>query len=249
MKKTTLILLLICTAVSLSAQNMYRQQIAILGDSYSTFKDYVMPDTNICWYSSKARMDNNVNDVKQTWWHLLANEMGYRICTNNSFSGATICNTGYNKADYSDRSFITRMKYLGSPDKIFICGGTNDSWAGAPIGEYKYADWTKQELYSFRPAMAYMLDFMTKRYVNAKIYFILNSELSKEVTESTIEICRHYDVPCIELKDIEKQSGHPSVKGMKAISDQVAEYLRKTQMNNFRRNGNGGGNSGRRQRD
>ena len=49
----------------------------------------------------------------------------------NSYSGSTICNTGYRDEDYSDRSFINRTTLLGNPDIILICGGTNDSWANA----------------------------------------------------------------------------------------------------------------------
>ena len=35
------------------------------------------------------------------------------------------------------------------------------------------------------------------------------------------EICRHYEISSIYLHDIEKQGGHPTLKGMKSISDQV----------------------------
>lgn len=94
--------------------------------------------------------------VRNTWWHQFIKENNYRLCVNNSFSGATICHTGYRSEDYSDRSFITRMKALGCPDIIFIFGATNDYWAKSPLGEYQYADWSKKDLYSFRPAMAYM---------------------------------------------------------------------------------------------
>ena len=45
------------------------------------------------------------------------------------------------------------MDNLGDPDIILVFGGTNDSWAGSPIGEYVWADWTDEQLYSFRPAM------------------------------------------------------------------------------------------------
>lgn len=46
---------------------------------------------------------------------------------NNSYSGSTVCHTGYQKADYSDRSFATRMDNLGNPDVLLVFGGTNDS--------------------------------------------------------------------------------------------------------------------------
>lgn len=144
---------------------------------------------------------------------------------NNSYSGATVCHTGYNKEDYSDRSFITRMNNLGNPDIIFVFGGTNDNWAGAPIGEFKYGDWTKEELYSFRPAFAYMLDYLKKQYPEAEIYNIINSGLKDEVTQSMEEICRHYEITNIRLHDIDKQSGHPSISGMESIRKQVWEVV------------------------
>ena len=165
--------------------------------------------------------------VRQTWWHQFIKENDYRLCVNNSFSGATICNTGYRQADYSDRSFITRMDELGCPDVIFIFGATNDCWAGAPLGEYKYGGWTKEDLYRFRPAMAYMLNHMIDRYPNVEIYFLLNSGLKEEFNESVRATCKHYGIDCIELHDIDKQSGHPSVKGMEQICDQIENFILK----------------------
>ena len=124
-----------------------------------------------------------------------------------------------------DRSFVTRMNNLGCPDLIFIFGATNDSWAGAPIGEYQYENWTKKDLYSFRPAMAYMLEHMQYRYPNVEIYFLLNCDLKPEINESVKTICAHYHVPCIELKGIDKQGGHPSIKGMQQINEQIKAYF------------------------
>jgi hypothetical protein len=37
------------------------------------------------------------------------------------------------------------------------------------------------------------------------------------------EVCKHYNVKLVELHDIEKQSGHPSINGMKSICDQLLE--------------------------
>lgn len=205
-------------ATSLFAQN----KVSILGDSYSTFHGYVTPDTNLCWYGVPGeKKENDVSKVEETWWHQFITAHNLQLERNNSYSGATICNTGYEKADYSDRSFITRMYNLGNPDIILVFGGTNDSWAGAPIGDYKYTDWTKADLHSFRPAFCYLLDNLVKLYPDAKICNITNTELSAEVAASMNEICRHYGVSNIRLSDIDKQWGHPSVKGMKSICEQV----------------------------
>lgn len=218
-----LFLLIILCCSSGFAQS--RKSISILGDSYSTFEGYLQPKTNSWWYSSAPRNETDVTSVEQTWWHKFIKENGYQLCMNNSFSGATICNTGYNKEDFTERSFVTRMTELGYPDIILIFGGTNDSWAGSPIGEYKYGGWTKDDLYKFRPAMAYMLDHMIHNYMNVEIYFLLNTELKPEISESIRTVCEHYGVACVELHDIDKKSGHPSVKGMEQISQQLKEFM------------------------
>ena len=214
----TLVLLTLCIAAGAQTKT-----VSILGDSYSTFQGYLEPDTNYVWYfDGTPRTQTDVTSVTQTWWHQLITAKGWRLLKNNSFSGSTICNTGYRQEDVTRNSFLARMDNLGgAPDIIYIFGGTNDAWANSPIGEYKYQAWTKQDLYSFRPAMAYMLHHMTLRYLNTQIIFILNSELKEEVNESVREICKHYKVKLVELHDIDKKGGHPSIAGMKAIAEQL----------------------------
>lgn len=208
-----------------STLTLAQQKVSILGDSYSTYGGYVTPATNLCWYNGTDGGDkaghNDVDSVEQTWWHRLINEHGYTLEVNNSFSGATVCCTGYRSEDYSDRAFIVRALNLGNPDLILVFGGTNDSWARAPIGDYQYADWTKSDLYYFRPAFAYLMAELVRLYPSATIYNITNSELSAEVTSSVDVICRHYGVTNILLHDVEKQWGHPSIQGMAAIAEQV----------------------------
>jgi hypothetical protein len=200
------------------------KSVSILGDSYSTYEGYMTPATNELWYYAKAQPERtDVKDVRQTWWHQLIKRMGWRLCVNNSYSGATISYTGYDGNDYSARSFNTRADNLGSPDVILIFGATNDSWAGTPIGDYKYEGITHGDLYTFRPAMARLLEYMTNRYVGTDIYFLLNDGLKADINESVKTICRHYGVKVIELQGIDKISGHPSVKGMTQIAEQVAK--------------------------
>ena len=223
MRKVALFTVAVIACIAVQAQS--KRGISILGDSYSTFKGYVVPDTNYVWYPQEKAENNDVQDVRQLWWHQMIREHGYRLCQNNSFSGATICHTGYKGDDYSDRSFCTRLRYLGSPDVILVFGGTNDSWAKSPIGEFQYGNWQKSDLYNFRPAMAYLLANLQNYYPGTEVYVIINTELSEEVTSSMKTICDHYNVKYIQLVDIEKQWGHPSQKGMKAIADQVAAAL------------------------
>ena len=206
---------------------IWSQSVTIFGDSYSTFEGYIEPAANEPWYFQNGNKPQrtDVTDVTQTWWHQLLSRRGWHLCMNNSYSGSTISYSGYDGADYSLRSFNTRMTNLGSPDIIFVFAGTNDSWAGAPMGEYQYDDFAHANLFQFRPAMARMLEYMTKRYINTRIYFILNDGLRDEVNSSVLTICQHYGVPCIRLHDIDKMSGHPSVKGMQQIARQIEEFI------------------------
>jgi len=223
MKKTRLLLLSLFACLAVFAQG---QSVSILGDSYSTYEGYLTPNTNEVWYYAKnGQKKTDVTNVTQTWWWQYINENKYKLCVNNSYSGATISYTGYDGNDYSGRSFITRMDNLGCPDIIFIFGATNDSWAGSPIGEFKYGDQTKADLYYFRPAMTFLLEHMKYRYPNVNIYFIINDGLKQEIASSIKAICDHYNIKYIELQNIDKMSGHPSVKGHKQIAEQIEAVL------------------------
>lgn len=223
MKKFYLLFLLVCISSLAVAQK--EKVVSILGDSYSTFEGYV-PRENAVWYYAKAEEKTDVKSVGETWWNRWLYENKCKLGINNSYSGATICATGYNKADFSDRSFVSRLYNLGRPDILFIFGGTNDSWAGSPLGNFKYDWWTKEDLYKFRPAMAYMLSTIRRLYPKTKVYFLLNTELKKEINESVLVICKKYNVPCLELKNIDKKNGHPTIKGMAAICAQLNSFLK-----------------------
>ena len=214
-----LLLAISCTVALAQA----KPSVSILGDSYSTFEGYLTPDTMDIWYFEGAQdaRRTDVKNVSETWWMQLIKKKNWKLEVNNSWSGSTICYTGYRDEDYSRRSFITRVPALGSPDIILIFGGTNDSWANAPIGEFKYSDWRRADLYTFRPAMACMLAKIKERYPTAEVYVISNDGLKPEITGSMEQICKHYDVPMIQLHDISKTAGHPNVQGMMQIAEQL----------------------------
>ena len=237
--RATIIICLLLTSVSVSACAQSNscchvtaetvekpKKVSILGDSYSTFEGYI-PKGNIAWYKPvpKEGRPTDVTDPNQTWWKIFIDSNGYALEKNNSYSGATVCNTGYDGNDYSDRSFVTRLTDLGNPDMILVFGGTNDSWAGSPIGEYVWKDWSTTDLFSYRPAMAYMLAKLQELHPAAEIIVIINDELSPEIIESTESVCDHYGVKYMVTENISKMSGHPDKAGMIAISKQLERVL------------------------
>lgn len=219
MKRILTLALLVAATVMASAQT---KKVSILGDSYSTFQG-LNPEGYNPFYPNDR---NDVTEPSQTWWDLYIKAKGYELDKNDSWGGTTVCNTGYGRMNVSRNSFLARVDRLGNPDIIFVFGGTNDAWAGSPMGEYKYEDWTDDDLKNFRPALACLFSRLKEQYPNAKIYSILNSELKEDINESCREICKHCDIQLIELKDIEKQNGHPSIKGMESICQQLIEQIK-----------------------
>ncbi len=212
---------------SLTSLAQGRKTVSVLGDSYSTYEGFVEPETNWVWYFAKPRVETtDVNNVQQTWWHQFIKNNGYKLEKNNSYSGSTVCNTGYDGADYSEISFIARMDNLGCPDMIIVFGGTNDSWANVPLGEIKYAGWNTEDLKSFRPALCHMMSFLNDRYPNTEIIYLINDGLKPEITGSIKEVCDHFSIQYLELMDIDKTAGHPNINGMRQIARQLTEKIK-----------------------
>jgi hypothetical protein len=205
---------------------------SVLGDSYSTFVDFVTPNTNLCWYpagnSNATGSNNDISKIEQMWWHIFATEYKSALQVNNSYSGSPICYNGWGdgETDSTETGFIARAKNIGTPELIFVLGGSNDDWVNATIGEYKYADWTEDDFVSFRPSLAYLLNYLKQHNVGAKIVFILNENLDAEIDTSVLTICEHYGVDVIELKNIVVSNGHPTIAGQSSIAQQVLEYMK-----------------------
>lgn len=205
------------------------KNIFIMGDSYSTYKGYI-PSGYHSYYSDEREQAPIVKGVEKTWWNILSNEKNFNIILNDSFSGSTICNT-VREAITVESSFVSRVdKYIAENffaenkiDKVFIFGGTNDSWIGAPIGELKCSDWTADDLKYVLPSFCYLIDRVKKVVEN--IVVIINTGLKEEITNGFIEACKKFEVKYLCLKEIDKENGHPTERGMRQIANQVIEFL------------------------
>ena len=198
----------------------------IIGDSYSTYKGFVPEDYN-SWYADGGNeCENDLKGVENTWWKLFEKESGLSLLTNCSFSGSAVSYSGYPEMDRVKTSFIYRMKReLGEnsskPDLILIFSGTNDFWAGAPVGSTKYGYWNDDDLKSFGPAFCYMLSYLKKHNPDSKFINIINDEITSEIREIQIEACDHFGIECLVLRGIQKENGHPNTAGMSAIAEQL----------------------------
>ncbi len=209
--------------------------VLIFGDSYSTFEGYI-PKGYAPYYTVVDDRGSGVKKVSDTWWHKLITETNSELVLNNSWSGSTICYTGYNNNDCSETSsFIYRLNKLKADgffeenriDTVFIFGGTNDSWANAPLGEEKYDSFEKSDLYSVRPAICYFLKLAKETFPSAEIYCLINTEIKDEIIDCLKNASAHYGVKGIAFDIIDKVCGHPTAKGMDDIKNQILAVMNK----------------------
>lgn len=207
---------------------MKNLSFSILGDSFSTYKGWIPKDYQT-WYGEG---DTNISGVEETWWYLLKQEFGLSLLCNCSYSGSTVCTSGYEGMDDS-QAFVIRMKdYFGDksisepkPDVIFVEGGINDTYA-SPAGQLMYGGWTKEDLKKSLPAYCYMLDYLNTYHPDARIICLISAIVSEQLQKGYIEACRHYHAEYLifppEESDQELlKDGHPTTKGHWAIYQSV----------------------------
>ena len=205
----------------------------IVGDSYSTFEGYV-PEGYAIYYSGAGRPETDVTKLEQTWWYQVVAEADLNLILNNSWSGSTICYTGYDNVDCSrSSSFIYRLRTLieegfferNTIDTVFVFGGTNDTWADAPLGTMQYENWKHEDLYLVLPAICYFFKTLRDTLPKAQIYCLINTELKPEIAEGMKEVCRRYGLTEVAFDFIDKEYGHPTIKGMQDIKNTVLAAL------------------------
>ncbi len=206
--------------------------VLIIGDSYSTFVGYI-PEGYTPNYGPNIK-EYDVLDVEQTWWKQVLNNTKSNLVLNCSYSGSAFSHAGYEKKDYKDRSFITRLQELidngffqkNKIDTLIVFGGTNDAWNGEEMGEIKQADWTEEELYQFHPACCKFFDMVTKQLPKMRVFSIINCNIPR-VDKGLPAICDLYGIDYVTLHDLDKIYGHPTALGMKQIAEQVLAFIEK----------------------
>lgn len=205
----------------------------IIGDSYSTFKGYI-PEGYAVYYSSE--FGTNVRCVENTWWHKFVKETATNLVLNDSWSGSTVCYTGRETPEYGYRSSFVNRFHLMKKDEFFkkneidtvlVFGGTNDSWlVTTPKGEEMLGDWSEENLYSTLPAISYLIAKLKEELPSGNIIFIINTELDERIVGAIKHASEHFGTSYLELTDIDKESGHPTILGMQQICDQLVDAIK-----------------------
>lgn len=199
----------------------------IIGDSYSTFEGYI-PKNYDTWYVSEKTEKPDVYKVEQTWWYQIFDGKDNKLMINDSYSGATVCNS-VRPEHTVDVSFVSRFEKLVNDgffdnneiDSVIVFGYTNDSWTNVSFGNEKYSNFKKEDLLEFCPAVCYLAAKIKEVLPNANVLWLLNTDVDEKFPKAVKTIATHFEQKHLHFEDIDKLSGHPSIKGMKQIAEAI----------------------------
>ena len=208
---------------------MKSENIMIFGDSYSTYEGHI-PAGYAVYYSGHRDNPPDVFDVKNTWWGRLIAETDSTLVQNNSWSGSTIGYTGYNNSDCShSSSFIYRFEKLLAEgffeehkiDRLFVFGGTNDSWSNAPLGESDKGAIEESDLFCVLPAIKHFVARLADKLPDTELVVIGNCDIKSEITGALALAAERAGATYVGLSGVDKINGHPTELGMEQIKDQI----------------------------
>lgn len=211
--------------------------LLIFGDSYSTYKGCI-PEGYAYYYSEEGTdPEHPIRKMRkeETWWHRYITKSADNLILNNSWSGSTVCYTGYNGDCSQSSSFIYRYRTLKREgffdknriDTVIVLGATNDSWCNAPLGEITFGSESESDLKSVIPAISHFMRVMREDLPEAKIVYAINSDVIKpEISDAIEKLGARFGFDTVRLDGIDKLDGHPTVKGMSEICDRIYSFIK-----------------------
>ena len=255
------------------------KRVSILGDSISTFASPYesfegskwAPEGCVTNYpGNRLRYpDGDITEVNQLWWKIVIDYFGWSLGINDSWAGSRISWDGTEDTDstHTRPSHVgeniyfgspTRIGHLGengTPDIIFIFGGTNDinHLATSQIGTLPTDDPSGYDqtaldalaVDTFKDAVTAMVLRMQYAYPSAKIialmpYYVTNNYSGKTpytvklFDDALIECYDYLGVEHIDLRKTMTIYGrnnvladglHPNAAYMRVIADAVIKHI------------------------
>lgn len=178
---------------------------SVLGDSLSTFSGVSVGDNP--YYPR-----NGLEWVTDTWWKKVENLTGMILDTNNSLSSS--CVSGHD-ATYTPMCSDSRLSALGTPDVVFIAGGTNDIYANMARGTWNGYDVNTLDCDKFYEAFTKVVAYIQNQY-GAEVICISPSFIDSSYSGREYCTIENIDEICGIEKDVCDKMGAKFVDLRKA---------------------------------
>ena len=90
----------------------------------------------------------------------------------------------------------------------------------------QFSDWQEKDLFKVLPAVCYFLYSIKAALPDAEILCVINTDMKAEIQDCMEKAAEHYGLKSLRLHDVDKENGHPTVKGMTEICDQIIAVIR-----------------------
>lgn len=223
--------------------------VSILGDSISTYMGYTDYNAAGNYYNE------SIMPVDSTWWMSLLKEEGWSLGVNESLGGSNVSWNGEENSQYhtgqdfymASETRINKLGKNGTPDKIFIYGGTNDILSQ---GKVQIESDSSSPVYgtvdTFEDAYYTMIRRIEKKYPNSEIICLIPyetvwaldydtvAEAQKKAPAIIKKICKKEGISYVDLRDagidaekdlIEDDLIHPNELGMAKIKAHVQKSM------------------------
>lgn len=206
----------------LGENNYTGKSFAIIGDSISTYKEYI-PNGFASFYPYATA---DVNNVNQTWWMQVINKLGSTLFVNNSYSGTCVADS----SSHATKN-LSRLNHcvIGgeTPDVILVFMGANDCAS-------QYVTET-----AFNQGYTLMLNNLKKICPDSEIILctLPGTKYYSEAAQQSFNkiIIEHAEKFALKLVDCSSayignnlvDSAHPDTAGMTIVAEKMIEELLK----------------------
>lgn len=146
-------------------------KLSILGDSISTFDDYIPRDYNVFY-----PQNSGIPMVEGTWWYQVLNATGMRLCSNASSANTNVLGNSMALDGSAPGCSFRRIMDLSdidgsAPDVIIIYMGVNDFARDFPVGSFRNPSIQSEGTpATFSSAYELMVQKIKAFYPNASVY-------------------------------------------------------------------------------
>lgn len=215
---------------------------AVLGDSISTFQDYITPGNSV-YYNAERQAQFGLTSVDDTWWMKTIKALGGLLNNNDAWSGSRVSGS-----TNPGLAFLRTNRIDANTDVVLVMIGINDLSGNVPLGDLN-AVGHAHDLNNITGAYQAFIEKMQGYYPNLEIILVTNlsrwinnnentnaNGLTPRLLQDRIkEIAKLYGLKCVDMNEIghnkfnnsalAPDNTHPNKLGMDRMAKKIVAEL------------------------